>query len=103
MSIQREQAKLKKVNLTVTYVNLILPSAGDETNWDKEMFSPIIKSDIGRLQQVILNLQSNALKFTSKGSVEIIVEITSTDLNGEFDLNNLYLKISVIDTGLGIK
>ena len=49
MSIQREQAKLKKVSLTVTYVNLILPSAGDETNWDKEMFSPIIKSDIGRL------------------------------------------------------
>jgi len=41
--------------------------------------------------QVLLGLQSNALKFTEKGSVSIRVEIA-----GEF------LRIAVIDTGIGI-
>lgn len=51
----------------------------------------MIYSDENRVMQVILGLQSNALKFTEKGSVQIKVEIV-----GE------YLKISVIDTGIGI-
>ena len=71
------------------------------------MFSPIIKSDGSRIQQVLLNLQSNAIKFTSKGSIKIIVEIT----RGIFDPNELeiesqdglFLQVTVIDTGAGIK
>jgi signal transduction histidine kinase len=43
--------------------------------------------------QVLLNLQSNALKFTQKGKVEIKVSITEEN----------FLKISVVDTGIGIK
>ncbi len=47
--------------------------------------------------QVLMGLQSNALKFTEKGKVEILAEILSDDkMNGE------YLQISVIDTGAGI-
>ena len=47
--------------------------------------------------QVLLGLQSNALKFTKNGSVTILAEIETQD--------NLqkYLKISVTDTGIGIK
>jgi len=42
---------------------------------------------------VLLNLQSNALKFTEKGKVEIRVSI----IDGEF------LEVKVIDSGIGIK
>ena len=45
---------------------------------------------------MLLNLQSNALKFTEKGSVKISAQTISV---GE----DLHLEISVTDTGIGIK
>ncbi len=48
--------------------------------------------------QVLLGLQSNALKFTQKGKVEIKIEFISS----EIDETENYLSISVIDTGIGI-
>jgi signal transduction histidine kinase len=48
------------------------------------------------MMQVLLCLQSNALKFTKNGSVTIYVEILKIDLKK-------FLKISVVDTGIGIK
>ena len=52
--------------------------------------------DPGRLKQIILNLISNALKFTEEG--EIVVTLSAE--NNEEDDNNLI--ISVSDTGIGI-
>ena len=49
-----------------------------------------------RIQQVILNLQSNAVKFTDEGKVTIRPRIFNQ--NGD-----KILEISVIDTGIGIK
>ena len=45
--------------------------------------------------QVLLGLQSNALKFTTEGFVKIIVEMKKQD-------DHQYLNISVQDTGIGI-
>ena len=45
--------------------------------------------------QVLLSLQSNAIKFTQKGQVLIIVEIVELE-------QDKFLKISVKDTGIGI-
>ena len=39
------------------------------------LYSPMINHDEHRIQQILLNLQSNALKFTSKGEVKIVVSI----------------------------
>ena len=45
--------------------------------------------------QVILGLQSNALKFTQKGKIEIVVSIKIIE-------KEKYLQIEVKDTGIGI-
>jgi signal transduction histidine kinase/CheY-like chemotaxis protein len=56
----------------------------------------IIKADKYRLEQVLMNLVNNAMKFTCKG--KIYIDITRAQKN-EPDI----FKISVIDTGIGIK
>ncbi|MCF6455301.1 ATP-binding protein [Pseudoalteromonas sp. MMG024] len=50
-----------------------------------------IMSDPVRLRQVLLNLASNSVKFTKKGSVSIKVEMEEDDL-----------KITIVDTGIGM-
>jgi signal transduction histidine kinase len=51
-----------------------------------------ISSDKLRVQQILLNLVNNAIKFTEVGSINIRC----------FILEN-YIKIQVIDTGIGIE
>ena len=55
-----------------------------------------VMGDPTRLRQIIVNLVSNALKFTPQGEVEVGVEVLSK--NTEY----IELKISVSDTGIGI-
>ena len=52
-----------------------------------------IKSDQVKIQQILLNLLSNALKFTEKGSICVDVS---------FDAHGNNILISVEDTGIGI-
>ena len=59
-----------------------------------DTYTDTIKSDKHRISQILKNLISNALKFTTKG--EISIEISKN--NDE----NLPIKISVSDTGIGI-
>jgi PAS domain S-box-containing protein len=55
---------------------------------------PMVAGDPGRLRQVLLNLVSNAVKFTSKGEVRVRLE---PDPAGP-----IRLRFSVADTGVGI-
>ncbi len=55
-----------------------------------------LEGDVGRLRQVLLNLASNAIKFTAKGEVVVRVEAESIS-RGE-----AVLRFSVSDTGIGI-
>ena len=56
----------------------------------------LLKGDPGRLRQVLLNLCSNAIKFTHTG--EIIVEIFLVDETKD----QATIRFNVIDTGIGI-
>mmetsp|Transcript_17664 Transcript_17664/g.27345 ORF Transcript_17664/g.27345 Transcript_17664/m.27345 type:complete len:81 (-) Transcript_17664:802-1044(-) len=62
-------------------------------------------TDEQRLMQVLLNLQSNALKFTKKGKVMIKASIDEAGDDSNFISvidKPKYLTIEVIDTGLGV-
>jgi CheY-like chemotaxis protein len=52
---------------------------------------PAIRADARRIRQVILNLVSNAAKFTEQGRITTRVELTPREV-----------EVSVIDTGIGI-
>ena len=61
-----------------------------------EKIPEMVKGDKFRINQVLNNLVSNAIKFTSKGSVTIIAEL----INRSED--KVKIKFSVSDTGIGI-
>ena len=56
----------------------------------------VLLGDPVRLHQIILNLVSNAVKFTSEGKITVSIK-----LNGE-DENNVRIEFIVSDTGIGI-
>lgn len=100
-------AKMETGNLTLESVPLDLPATLREVSrlWDDQArargigfvvdldHSPVmIEGDPARLRQIVFNLLSNALKFTSKGTVTL--KATATD--------DQYLCIEVSDTGIGI-
>ncbi len=57
----------------------------------------LLKGDIGRIRQVVLNLTGNAIKFTETGSVGLAVSVVSDDDQ------MAVIRFSVDDTGIGIK
>ena len=59
---------------------------------------PVLGLDKRRLQQVLLNLLSNATKFQTKGTI-IVHAGVKININ---DLDNLRIVVSVIDEGIGI-
>jgi len=64
-----------------------------------------IVTDSKRLQQVLKNLMSNALKFTEKGSVQLNVHAAVGGWSAQHTLLNqspLVVAFEVVDTGIGI-
>ncbi|HEY0489199.1 MAG TPA: response regulator [Telluria sp.] len=57
----------------------------------------VLHGDAMRLQQVLVNLVGNALKFTERGEVSVLVEVLARD--GE----RATLQVRVRDTGIGIE
>ncbi len=76
------KTKNKNVNFSVHF---------DETLPD------LIIADKKRFEQILMNLLSNACKFTHKGSIKIKVKLIKT----YDDISSV--KVNVIDTGIGIK
>jgi two-component system, chemotaxis family, CheB/CheR fusion protein len=56
----------------------------------------IIEGDPIRLRQIILNLMSNAVKFTNKGKITFHISL------GEEDADSVLIEFKLIDTGIGI-
>jgi PAS domain S-box-containing protein len=75
------QAHTKGLNLTVK-IDPQLP--------------PLLKGDPGRIRQILLNLGSNAVKFTNRGEVALELEVLDTNEQGTL------IRCQVRDTGIGI-
>ncbi|NGO65811.1 response regulator [Rhizobium daejeonense] len=60
-----------------------------------ELEFPFIRTDATRFRQVILNLVSNAVKFTANGTVTLAI----TEIRG---VQSTLLRVEVQDTGIGI-
>ena len=57
----------------------------------------IIQGDFARLQQIMVNLLTNAIKFTNEGEIKLTVNVFAERKDGLVDL-----QFSVSDTGIGI-
>lgn len=70
----------------------------DFSLWIDPSFSSILlRSDPGKIKQVLINLISNAIKFTeNRGTIDVIIEQSSVE--GE----HVNVKFTVKDTGVGI-
>lgn len=62
-----------------------------------------IRTDPGKLRQVLMNLLSNAIKFTTSGHVQLHLESSALDTSESSDAPPLLeLRFTVTDTGSGI-
>lgn len=91
-----------ELNLSSTYLKDLLqnlseataplfPRNNNEFLLDNHAGNPILRIDAEKLLQVLINLVSNASKFTENGTVTLRVETHRSDIS-----------FSVIDTGIGI-
>lgn len=77
-------------------INQLKPMAqnkGLQLSLELEPSLPMVLADSVRLRQIVINMVSNALKFTEKGGVTIQAKMLSG-----YDM----LRVSVVDTGIGI-
>jgi signal transduction histidine kinase/CheY-like chemotaxis protein len=72
-------------------LEIILDLAGIEDS--------MIKSDPGRIRQILTNLLGNAIKFTQNGEILIKAKLIANSTNPE---GKLTLECSISDTGIGI-
>lgn len=80
-------------------IELLAPRAQgkgiDISSFVDERLPPIVVGDAARLRQVLLNLAGNAVKFTARGGVTVIVEPAGGD-------GDHAVRFSVRDTGIGL-
>ena len=80
--------------------NILRPKAEEkglilETSFD-ELINGRLNGDPTRIRQILMNILSNAIKFTEKGKVQLKLQLQET--------KGLYQKVSItcLDTGIGI-
>ena len=105
-----EAGKMDIINVDYSFVsllndlmNMIQKKAEDKglalnIDIDREIPS-ILHGDEIRIKQIILNILSNAVKYTKEGSVTFTAGFEKKTDSGD----SIVLKISVADTGIGIK
>jgi signal transduction histidine kinase/CheY-like chemotaxis protein len=86
------------INDTVNMVNIKASSAGITLVTDiAKDIPPIINGDVLRIKQVLVNLFSNAVKFTQEGYISL------TASSQKLKDGKLKLSFTIEDTGIGIK
>ena len=72
---------------------------------DPQISTELLRTDVKRLQQVLKNLLSNALKFTEQGAVKLQMDRATSGWSATHPVLNRakgVIAFSVVDTGIGI-
>ncbi|MDO6547317.1 response regulator [Pseudoalteromonas carrageenovora] len=91
------------VNAIVDYINTTFETKAHSKgiSFDvvlAESVSFDLIGDVVRINQVLINLCSNAIKFTAKGGVSVLIESEADS----YDPKGIYLRFTVKDSGIGI-
>lgn len=81
--------------ITMLGVRVVKEEVTLSSEIDPELPNELFGDEL-RLKQILINLVNNAIKFTKKGHVKIVVKILNEDSD------TIKLRIEVIDTGIGI-
>ncbi|HCB92715.1 MAG TPA: hypothetical protein DEP57_02720 [Selenomonas sp.] len=97
-------------SLLMDTVDIIEPRAEEKGLEFNVKADPNLPNDLYgdaiRIRQIIINILSNAVKYTQKGSISFVVSGTrkaAASSNNIEDENTLLLEIAISDTGIGIK
>lgn len=95
-----EQINFKLEDVICNAINIVASSAEDKsiqlnTHLDEDLF-PVLLGDPFRINQILINLLSNSIKFTEKGSITISCAVRNIDSCKQI------VHISVTDTGKGM-
>ncbi|WP_235938916.1 hybrid sensor histidine kinase/response regulator [Thalassotalea algicola] len=88
-SLLEELAKSIALSAQQKNVEIILDITGIHTSF--------VNSDPGRIRQILLNILSNAIKFTERGEISITATLSTTNSGGSYEFSCV-----VTDTGIGI-
>lgn len=99
--VELKEEKINIYKLCIQVTNLYLAEAKKKNiDLSFEVSSdcpPVLWADLASLNQILLNLISNAIKFTEKGSIKLRVDSYQIPSH-----SSTTFKFSVIDTGIGI-
>ena len=109
LDISKIESGLMKLDLNDLYINSLIseiettiqPLIAKNNNQFAVISSPnigIIHSDVVKVRQILLNLLSNAAKFTENGKITLEVKRINTSKNSNKD----WICFSVSDTGIGM-
>jgi PAS domain S-box-containing protein len=95
-----EQKPFKMESSITAMIHLFEPKIKEKNllftkSYDKKI-PKVLKGDPVRLHQILINLVSNAVKFTSKGRITVAVQMLSADEN------IVTIEFAITDTGIGI-
>lgn len=92
--LELEKVPINLYSLVSHVTSLLQPTAAQKNllllNQVAKTIPPVL-ADEARIQQVLMNLVTNAIKYTEKGRIEIIAQVSEREI-----------AVSVSDTGIGI-
>lgn len=99
LELDIEQTDLQEIIIQLeSFFNVQIKAKNLEFHLDIDPKAPhYVEIDGLRLKQVLMNLLSNAMKFTEKGEIQLIINVLS------MGPEHAVLRFSVQDTGIGIK
>jgi|GEM_PF-2578357 len=104
--LEAGRVELEMVNFSLSetlhsVIDLMTPKAAEKRlPLSSHVTSPLpdlLHGDPSRLRQILLNLVGNAIKFTDKGEITVIIDVLPAS-----ELDRIDIRFTVSDTGIGI-